>query len=207
MIPAKLRVLVWLLLIILMVGQANATEKPILDRRSDILTHDQLMMVAYSKGAEIGFPETIQGILQQETRAGRFGRIGNKNATVRYKSYGVMQIQPDTAIFILKKLWKWTDEEVPPLGELIIQLVTDDIFNIELGTSYFEYLVNYYGGPDAYLAWSKAVLAYNVGPGRFQDFGFSFDPNNYIKGVQSKIIKLVRPFNLKYNLKHASMVE
>jgi hypothetical protein len=190
------------IILILSIGyQVSATELNELDTTTGLRTHNQLMVIAYKKGLAIGYPETIQGILQQETRAGKLGRIGNKGSTVRYKSYGVMQIQPDTALFIMRKLWKMNKQDIPSLHELIVRLLLDDEFNINLGTSYFSYLIDKFGGSEAPLSWTKAVLSYNIGPGRYYERGLEFDPNNYIEGVKNNIETVVRPFNEKYNLK------
>ena len=65
------------------------------------LPYGKLMKVAYQTGKEIGYPETIQGLLLRETNGGRYR--GAAQAAQNDPCYGVMQIKLETAKFVLAK--------------------------------------------------------------------------------------------------------
>lgn len=147
-----------------------------------------LLKVAYHYGKQIGYPETIQGILMQETLAGLLGRVGDRRLGFGKKSYGVMQVKLSTAKDVLKKhrgmkefkeALKYSDEE------LLARLIMDDAFNILVGTMYFKMHMDRYEKKRR--GWSKAVSAYNRGCG--------CDVTSYATKVRTHIRKRIRPLN------------
>jgi hypothetical protein len=162
----------------------------------------KLLEMAYYIGKEIGFPETIQSVLLQETFAGAYGdRIGDTNLPVGKRSYGVMQMKIATARKVLraypklvekyftarKTLKKVRDEE------LIIKLIQDDEFNIRLAA------LNFAMHRKASKSWSQAVVAYNEGQGAANKIK-NYKQHIYYKKVVKRLIKEVRPFNKKAKL-------
>jgi hypothetical protein len=147
-----------------------------------------ILKIAETEGQKIGYPETIQAICLQETLAGYLGRYGDKDKSKNLRSYGVMQLTLGTAKYIMEKHFKFnffgSDDEI------IEALVKNDTFNILLGRVYFKYLLDKFEGE--HLQWSKAVLAYNVGPGNVRKYGLSFDPNNYLEMVKWRIKNQIR---------------
>ncbi|MCP4258746.1 MAG: lytic transglycosylase domain-containing protein [Planctomycetes bacterium] len=143
----------------------------------------ELLKIAYEQGEKIGYPETIQGILMQETIAGLLGRVGDQHLGFGNKSYGVMQIRLNTAKFVVRHhptLGKFRSDE-----ELLARLISDDTFNIRVGTLYFEMLLKRYQKHGH--SWSKAVSAYNC--------GLRCGVTLYAKKVKKHIYKRIRPFN------------
>lgn len=168
--------------------EANATIYP------SSITKDQarLLKIAYEEGKKIGYPETIQAILWQETKAGSYGKIDGiiiGDSKSSRKSYGVLQVQLRTAREVLKKY--------PHLGtfgtdaELLYRLLKDDRFNIRIGAHYFKNLIERFGENPS--GWNRAVLAYNVGPSNVLKCGLSFDPNAYLPSVKNHINLFLRP--------------
>jgi len=137
-----------------------------------------LLAVARAEGILIGYPETIQAILLQETLAGKLGKtdygyVGDLNKAIGKKSYGVMQVQLGTAKDALKHmgiLHKFRSDE-----EIIVALMTDPTFCIEIATWHFKWLL------DRGLSWKDAVRAYNAGPGDLP----AGDP--YLKAIWTRI--------------------
>ena len=93
---------------------------------------------------------------------------------------GLMQLMPATAANVAKKL------EVP---YSVDRLTTDGIYNLTLGRSYIERMLDDFGG-----SYALAIAAYNAGPGRvrqwLKDFG---DPRGQDIGMVDWI-ELI-PFN------------
>jgi soluble lytic murein transglycosylase len=83
------------------------------------------------------------------------------DATSRAGARGLMQLMPATAQHVAKKL------ELP---FSLDRLTTDGIYNVTLGRSYIEKLIDDFGG-----SYGLAIAAYNAGPGRvrqwLRDFG------------------------------------
>lgn len=146
------------------------------------------LKIAKEIGKEYGWPETAQVIIMQETLAGHLTKYGDRKAAFGKKSYGIAQMQLNTAKFIIKKHFGHKvfscDEEI------ITTLVTNDKFAIHLAMWYFKYLMNMFDGN-----WKKAILAYNVGPGNVQKYGFKHDPNKYLKKCIWRLKNEIRPFN------------
>ena len=83
------------------------------------------------------------------------------DATSRVGARGLMQLMPGTAQGIARQLGMPYSPD---------RLTTDGLYNITLGRSYFEQLLDDFGG-----SYALAIAAYNAGPGRvrqwLQEFG------------------------------------
>lgn len=157
---------------------------------SEALTTRQkkLLNAAYAIGSEFSHSETLQAILLIESYAGKY-RLGDGNT-----SFGVMQVKLNTAKYILKKYMK--SEVVSDNFSVVKLLIENDMACIRVGGSYLKHLYKEFQGEE--FRWSKAVLAYNVGPEKVKQYGLAYDPNNYVKRVQSFIFRVVRPYNRKF---------
>jgi soluble lytic murein transglycosylase len=93
---------------------------------------------------------------------------------------GLMQLMPGTAKLVASKL---------QLPFSLAQLTTDGVYNVMLGRSYIEHMVEDFGG-----SYPLAIAAYNAGPGRvrqwLRDFG---DPRGRDIGMVDWIEMI--PFN------------
>ena len=162
----------------------------------------RLLTLAHEIGLTVGFPETVQAILIQETLAGAYGdRIGDTNLPLGKRSYGVMQMKVATARGILKKyptlvgtyfpkrkvLKKVRDEEI------IIKLIQNDIFAIKLAALNVAY------HRERSKSWAVAVVAYNTGQGRANKIK-NHREHIYFKHIVRRITNEVRPFNKKFGL-------
>jgi len=162
----------------------------------------KLLTDAFRIGKEVGFPETIQSLLLQETRAGAYGdRIGDISLPVGKRSYGVMQIKEATARKVLKKRADIVLKYFPKRKtykrlrgeEIIIKLIQDDEFNIRLAA------LNFAMHRERSQNWAHAVVAYNTGQfaaNKIQDH----KQHDYYNHVVKKLISEVRPFNKKTKL-------
>jgi hypothetical protein len=146
-----------------------------------------LMTMAYREGKHLDKPEILQAILLNETVAGRFGRIGDAHfKNWRKRSYGVMQIQFNTARRILNShgLFKhWTNEK------LLIYLRGDDRFNMYVSRLIVQQLWN------RYKDWDYVLLAYNVGTWNIGKHGLEYDPNGYLARAYFHITSTIKEFN------------
>lgn len=158
---------------------------------------ERILKLAYEVGKEIGWPETMQAIVMQETLAGHFGyRIGDLNLPVGKRSYGIAQVKVATARFVLnnyhelkdqyfgtRKLRRVTDEEI------IVLLMTDDEACMVIAAKNFKLMLRYAKG-----SWPYAVAAYNQGWGGAREME---NPRQfkYVKEIVHRIKKQVRPFN------------
>ncbi|MHA6719574.1 lytic transglycosylase domain-containing protein [Sphingomonas sp. RS6] len=86
----------------------------------------------------------IHAIARQESQF-------NRDAVSRAGARGLMQLMPGTAREVANRLGKSYD---------VGALNADTDYNIELGSSYFQRMLTYYGG-----CYPLAVAAYNAGPG------------------------------------------
>ena len=86
----------------------------------------------------------VAAVIQAESRY-------NKDARSRKGALGLMQLMPETA--------KWA---LPQMGysEAAEQFLDDPALNIEVGTWYLRWLLNYYGE-----RWPVVIAAYNAGQG------------------------------------------
>jgi hypothetical protein len=159
---------------------------------------ERILQLAYHHGSQIhyknqSYGETIAAIVYQETKAGakRYQRngiiVGDKSRKGHYKSLGVMQIQIPAA----RDVFRWYPEIMfsyfgrpyyPTDEEIIVALLTDVYFNIEVGTAYFHKML------EMKKSWSGAILAYNRGVAND-----GTDPNNYVHLVKKWRLEIVLP--------------
>jgi len=162
----------------------------------------KLMTIAFHVGKEVGFPETVQSFLLQETLAGAFGdRIGDTNLPIGKRSYGVMQIKVATARKVLKSNRKLIPKYFPSRKtykrvrdeEIIIKLIQDDEFSIRLGA------LNFAMHRKQSRNWAHAVISYNMGQSGANKVK---NPKEhvYYGYILKRLIKEVRPFNKKTSL-------
>lgn len=124
------------------------------------LTDEQasLLQTAWEVGLADGGPahaELLQAVLLQETIAGQLGRIGHMTAPVGKRSYGVMQVKVTAARDVLrqhKSFGRFRSDE-----ELIVALMSDDLFNIRMASKFLLHLKDNTVSEDA------ALVAYNIG--------------------------------------------
>lgn len=147
----------------------------------------ELLNIARIEGKRIGLPNTVQGMLLQESNAGGYGRIHDDGTT-----FGVMCIKISTARDVTKS--KESDSTIRS------NLINDDKYNLKVAVKYLEYLLNLFGGDVG-----KAILAYNVGLGRVRLYGLRFDPNNYLYNVYAKIKLGKGYYSLTNNKKYVMM--
>jgi len=161
-----------------------------------------LLTLAWHIGKEVGYPETVQSILLQETLAGKLGnRIGDTVLPTMKRSYGVMQVKAGTARQVLrlnpdlrKKYFpQFKSEKKIRDEEIIIQLIQDDVFTIKVAALYFAHQRRFAK------SWSVAVVAYNQGLGGARHLTAPKEHKYYRKIVQ-RLIKEVRPFNKSVGL-------
>lgn len=180
--------IITLIILFALASVSKAKEAPLMQKQKD------LQLLALIIGSEVGYPLAVQAILHQESLSGAFGKYGDVNSPFGKKSYGVMQIQLNTAKYILTKM---LNKKLPPTDEeLIVRLVTDDEYCIRLGAIYFKYLFEKFSEEKDYRTrWRKAILSYNAGIGNVKKYGFSYDPNRYLKKTIYKIHNVIRPYN------------
>ncbi|MBD3669860.1 MAG: hypothetical protein HUJ29_03730 [Gammaproteobacteria bacterium] len=131
----------------------------------------------------------LQSILMQESHAGRFGRIGDTNADIGKRSYGVMQIKLITANDVLARypsMGRFKTEE-----DLIIKLVTDDYFNIQIASRHLLLLRNHTKRE------AQAVMAYNTGLSKALKHWYP-EKFRYVRKVKRYLTHVVTPFNRRY---------
>lgn len=93
---------------------------------------------------QVGYWTMIHAIARQESQ---FDRAAVSHAGAR----GLMQLMPGTARETAGKIG---------LGYNLASLISDPDYNIQLGSTYFQRMLDYYGG-----SYPLAVAAYNAGPG------------------------------------------
>ncbi len=166
----------------------------------------KLMTMAYHIGSEYGFPETIQSLLLQETRAGMIGdRIGDTMLPFGRRSYGVMQMKVATARKVLRKNRTLVAEYFPTRKtykrvrdeEIMILLIQDDEFNINMAA------LNFVIHRSQSKNWAHAIVGYNTGQ-RGANKLSSHKDHKYYTQIVKKLISEVRPFNqlLQLNTKN-----
>jgi len=138
--------------------------------------------------------ETIASIAYQESWCNgshwrRHGVVvGDINSKGVPRSLGIMQVQVPTAKWVNKKFpyifKKKYGDRMPLDEELIIDLLIDNKFNIEVGSHYFISMLSYRKGN-----WEKAILSYNRGMGRNPK-----DINNYVYMVKKWRKTIILPF-------------
>jgi hypothetical protein len=161
----------------------------------------KLMKIAYNVGSEYGIAEVMQGILLQETIAGRFGnRIGgvSEGLAVGKRYYGVTQMKISavedaltTYPIYIKKYFG--NRNLPQIAdeEIINKLMSNDEFAIRMASLYFSKYKKQANGT------AEAIAMYNRGPAGAKQLA---NPATffYVEGVQDHIKYNVKRFNQKY---------
>jgi hypothetical protein len=116
------------------------------------MTASQSALLSKAKyyGSLVGYPETIQAILLQETMAGALGKVGDDG-----RSLGVMQMQPETAMYVTSK-YSWLPQLQDKAAYAAFLLKSDD-YAILLGALYFKECLK------VHHTWKRAVVCYNYG--------------------------------------------
>ena len=149
--------------------------KPISIKLPDNLTKKQFDMLnfAYEVAKSDGFkePKYLQGIIMQESKAGsmNFYRVAGLTNAIGNHYFGIGQIKLAAAKAVMMRfpeMWKHLDTKTDE--ELQARLIVDDRFNVRVASKY-ALLMGINENP------SKALTAYNVGPGGAQ----SVDPSQH----------------------------
>lgn len=153
----------------------------------------QLLALAYDTAKRDGhrYPQLLQGIILQESRAGEMKRYkvaGEENGLpVNKRYYGVSQIKLSAARDVLNRFpYMWdrfhfqtrTDEEV------IAKLIENDAFNIAVASKYLLILRD-----AGYTTPHALAIAYNRGPSGARGAG---PTTQYSRGVMQHIEKMNR---------------
>lgn len=198
---------------LLLSATAFAEEKESYEFNIEHFTDKQqlLLLRAYTYGLEIGYPETIQAMLLQETLAGHYGHRDSCECVIGFpdkdggRGYGVMSLRIEAIRFVLQnhpEILAQYFGEVPlhliADDELVIKATLDNDFNILIGSRNFELMLKY--TEDTEHSWSRAVASYNVGWGAAQHYNH---PHlfTYTKLIVQRIHEVVRPFNKHMGLK------
>lgn len=132
------------------------------------------------------YPQLLQGIILQESRAGdmeKFRVAGQEfglGPNQRY--YGVGQIKLSAARDVLVRypeMWNEFDFQTSTDEEVIAKLIENDEFNISVASKYLLILREY-----GYTTPQQLAIAYNRGPGGARNAGPSTD---YSRGVMKHI--------------------
>ena len=143
--------------------------KPISIKLPDTLTKKQFEMLnfAYDVAKLDGFkePKYLQGIIMQESKAGSMNsfRVAGLTNAVGDRYFGIGQIKLVAAKFVMTKfpdMWKFLDTKTDE--ELQARLIVDDQFNVRVASKY-ALLMGINDNP------TRALTAYNVGPGGVKD--------------------------------------
>ena len=144
----------------------------------------ELMIEAYAAGDKIGFPETIQAILVQESRVGEAGVIGDNIA-----AFCPMQVQIQAAEHMSKV---YADLKEYSKSKYAEKLLFDDNYCFTIATRYFKHnkerLKNY----------KRAIAGYNMGTGTALTLTDTEVSNVKYVQLVLKHLKFVRQFNEKY---------
>jgi hypothetical protein len=150
-----------------------------------------LLQVAYQTAKRDGhsYPQILQGIIMQESKAGtmkKYKVAGNEFGLKPNKRYyGVAQLKLAAAHDVLKKfpsLWADFNFQTKTDEEVIAKLIENDEFNIAVASKYLLILRSYgFTTPHA------LAIAYNRGPGGAKNAG---PVTNYSRGVMEYIAKL-----------------
>lgn len=160
----------------------------------------ELLDLAYRTGYADGGRQQallLQAILMYETRAGASSRIGDTHSPVGKRSYGIMQIKLITAFDVLKRhrqLGQFATEEA-----LIIRLVTDDRFNLQVASRHLLWLRK----QSDFTA--QAVMAYNTGLSKAKQHWYP-QKFSYVRQIQQYLNEVVMPYNRKRGLATDNLV-
>jgi len=156
----------------------------------------KLITLAHNIGSEIGYPETVQALLLQETQAGKYGnRIGDTHLPIGKRSYGIMQMKVGTAKLVLAKYPDLMSTYFPNRDinlihdeEIITKLMKDDTFALKLGA------YNFLREKELAKGWTRGVAAYNLGHHGAKKL---IQPREfkYTQEVIQKLNTRVRPLN------------
>jgi len=158
------------------------------------LTPEQidLLGMAYSIGYQDGgvaHARLVQAVLLQETIAGLLGRLGHLSAPLGKRSYGVMQVKVVAARDVLRlhpELGKFHTDD-----QLITRLITDDEFNIRVGSAYLKFLRRHKHSDQ------QALVAYNIGMNAARRVMDAAD-FKYVQKVERYMAVLVPRYNNKF---------
>ena len=157
------------------------------------------LILAYKIGKEVlGNSETLQAIMMQESK-GVGGLIGNKSAPESKRSYGLMQVQVQTARSVFRDVGEvmsryFPDRSLKSIKDAEIKhlLLKNDEANIRIAAHHYKMDVAFNHGN-----WDKSVASYNVGVGGIKRIK-SPSTFPYVNGVRSYLRRVVRPFNEFY---------
>lgn len=154
-----------ILFILLLFGYSNIVVAELTDQQKRIL------VMAYDKGSTIGHPTIVQGIVMQETHAGKING-GNRDGMRRFKPHdrpvGLMQVKPAAAQHVMNEQpymqWRWFRDikrgKKVPWSRIRKLLLKNDVAALEFGTAYFLIMLRKSKGNV-----SKALASYNLGYG------------------------------------------
>ena len=150
----------------------------------------ELLTLAYAIAKKDGhtYPQLLQGILLQESRAGEHasykvaGQEFGLKANLRY--YGVTQIKLAAARDVLDRypeLKRQYEFNTLADEEVIAKLIENDSFNLAVASKYLLIMRSY-----GYDTITEMALAYNQGPGGAKNFDASTHhyPNGVMKYIQ-----------------------
>lgn len=162
--------------------------KPISIKLPDNLTKKQFEMLnfAYDVAKSDGFkePKYLQGIIMQESKAGSMNsfRVAGLTNSIGNRYFGIGQIKLQAAKAVMSRfpdMWKHLDTKTDE--ELQARLIVDDKFNVRVASKY-ALIMGINENP------SKALTAYNVGPGGAQTVDASTHP--YTQAVKAHAEKV-----------------
>lgn len=159
------------------------------DRAKQTLSRDQmaLLVLARQIGDEDDVGELLQGIILNETNAGRWKTlVGDTTKPYLRRSFGVAQVKIIAAEQVLAAH--------PELGrfksrwQLANRLLTDHEFNLQVASKYLAWLRSF--GRE--LSWIP--VAYNMGPTDASKVDRTWS-HKYAVKLAANITRVVRPFN------------
>lgn len=155
----------------------------------------QLLTLAFETAKADGhrYPQLLQGILMQETRAGEMSSYkvagGEFGLPTNKRYYGVAQIKLSAARDVLKKfpyMWKSFEFHTRTDEEIIAKLIENDTFNIAVASKYLIILER-----SGYSTPHQLAIAYNRGPTGARSEGKVTD---YSKGVMRHVKNVEQQF-------------
>lgn len=160
----------------------------------------RLLELAYRIGYADGGKQQaqlLQAILMYESRAGASPRIGDTHSPVGKRSYGIMQIKLITAFDVLKRhprMRQYKTEEA-----LIVRLVTDDEFNLQIASRHLQWLLRHSEFP------AQAVMAYNTGLSKARQHWYP-QKFSYVRRIQQYLDEVIMPYNRQHGLATENLV-
>lgn len=159
---------------------------------SELSKLERNLILAYQIGSEIGHPELIQAIMLQETKGGSTSLVGSKHASVNNRSYGIMQIQPNTAKQVINNhpdiKSSYFSASSITTSSIISLLLHNDEACIRIATAHMYDLMQMTKGN-----WIKAIASYNLGIGGAKNKNVNRLP--YVIGIKRQLYSHVKPFN------------